>query len=162
MMRKVLTDMSNRISTWLEVIAGVAIVLVMILTGCDIVGRAFGRPIPGTYEIVSFAGGLVIGLALPVTSRVRGHVMVDLITARISSRAAGVLHGITRVMGIALFLLLSYAIARMGMQLKEAGEVTPVLSLPFHLVAYLIAGACFVECLILVGDIARGGGASHE
>lgn len=158
MIKKILREASSRISTWLEVIAGIAIVAVMILTGCDIVGRAFGRPIPGTYEIVSFAGGLVIGLALPVTSRVRGHVMVDLITARISSRAAGVLHGITRLMGIALFLLLSYAIVRMGMQLKEAGEVTPVLSLPFHLVAYLLAGACFVESLILAGDLVRGGG----
>lgn len=162
MIRKVLTEITNRISTWLEVVAGVAIVLVMVLTGCDIIGRAFGRPIPGTYEIVSFAGGLVIGLALPVTSRVRGHVMVDLITARVSSRTAGVLHAITRLMGIALFLLLGYAIARMGVQLKEAGEVTPVLSLPFHLVAYLIAGACFVESLILVGEIAKGGGETHE
>ncbi len=159
---KFFMGISGRLSKWLEVIAGVALVAVMVLTGCDIVGRAFGRPIPGAYEIVSFAGGLVIGLAMPVTSLTGGHVMVDLIIARVSSRTSTVLHIITRLMGILMFLLLGYAIIKMGIQLKEAGEVTPVLSLPFHLVAYLIAGACIVESLILAGDIVRGGGDARE
>ena len=56
--------------------------LVMLLTGSDIVGRALRMPIPGTYELVSFAGGLVIGLAVPVTSRGKGHVIVDILLER--------------------------------------------------------------------------------
>jgi TRAP-type C4-dicarboxylate transport system permease small subunit len=162
MMKRALTDVSNLFSTGMEIIAGVALVAVMLLTGCDIVGRAFGHPIPGTYEIVSFAGGLVIGMAMPVTSRARAHVIVDLVTAHVSERAGSVLHVITRVMGIALFLLMGYAIIKMAGQLRASGEVTPVLSLPFYLVAYAIAGACFIESLILTGDITRGGGGAHE
>ncbi len=155
-------DIISRCSRWLEVIAGIALVAIMVLTGCDIVGRVFGRPIQGTYEIVSFAGGLVIGLAMPITSLARGHVIVDLITARIPPQVSKVLYVITRLMGILMFLMMCYAFIKMGSQLKAAGEVTPVLSLNFYLVAYLMAGACFVESLILAGDIIRGGGYTHE
>lgn len=162
MKKKGLMNVSNRLSTFLEVVAGIALITLMILTGCDIVGRAFGRPIPGTYEIVSFAGGIVIGLAMPVTSRVRGHVMMDIVTSHLSARALTVLHTVTRLMVIALFLLLSYAIVKMGMNLRASGEVTPVLSLPFYFIAYAFAGACLVNCLILISDIMKGGGALHE
>ena len=159
---KGLMNVTDRLSSWLEVVSGVALIAIMILTGCDIVGRAFGRPIPGTYEIVSFAGGIVIGLALPVTTRIRGHVMVDLIIGRVSARTRDFLHASTRLMVIALFLLLSYAIIRMGINLHASGEVTPVLSLPFYFVAHAFAGACLVNCLILIADIMRGGGEIHE
>jgi TRAP-type C4-dicarboxylate transport system permease small subunit len=162
MTKKGLMDVSDRLSTWFEIVAGVALMGIMVLTGCDIVGRVFGHPIPGTFEIVSFAGGIVIGLAMPVTSRVRGHVIVDLIIAHVSKGASNVLHIITRLMVIVLFLLLIYAMTKMGMNLHDSGEVTPVLSLPFYLIAYAFAGACFVECLILIGDIVKGGGDPNE
>jgi TRAP-type C4-dicarboxylate transport system permease small subunit len=162
MSKKGLMGVSERLSTVFEIIAGVALVGVMVLTGCDIVGRAFGHPIRGTYEIVSFAGGIIIGLATPITSLMRGHVLVDLLTTHVSERTKNALHVITRFMVIILFLLLSYALANMGESLRVAGETTSVLSLPFYPVAYGVSGACLVECLILACDILRGGGELHE
>ena len=162
MIKKVLMGISDRISNWMEVFAGIVLVLIMVVTGCDIVGRIFGSPIPGTYEMVSFAGGLVIGLALPVTSRERAHVVVDIVTSRVSSRAGAMLHVITRLMVIALFLLLGYATIRMGIDFRAYGQVTPVLGFPYYPVAYIISGACFVESLVLVVDLLKGGEARHE
>ena len=162
MAKKTLTFVSDFLSTWLEVIAGAALIAVMLLTGCDIVGRALGRPIPGTYEIVSFAGGLVIGLAMPITSRVRAHVMMDILVSHVSKRAAFVFHFATRVLGVALFLLIGYASIKMGLNLRESGEVTPTLSLPFYLVTFAMAGACFIESIILANDIMVKGGDGYE
>jgi TRAP-type C4-dicarboxylate transport system permease small subunit len=136
--------------------------LIMVITGCDIVGRIFGHPIPGTYEMVSFAGGLVIGLALPVTSRERAHVVVDIVTSRVSSRGRTLLHVMTRLMVIALFLVLGYAFFRMGVDFRIHGQVTPVLVFPYYPVAYIISGACFIESLVLVVDCMRGGNIRHE
>ena len=48
----------------MEAVAGIALIAVMLLIGCDIVGRIFGYPVPGAYELVSLAGGLIIGLAV--------------------------------------------------------------------------------------------------
>jgi TRAP-type C4-dicarboxylate transport system permease small subunit len=153
MMGKGLTNASRRLSTWMEIVAAAALVVILVLTGVDIVGRAFGHPVPGTYEVVSFAGGLVIGLAIPVTSRQKGHVMVDLVTARLPRMGRLVMKVIVRLLAISLFILLCYATIKMGMQLKSAGEVTPVLSLPFYPVAYAMGGAFVVECLVLACDM---------
>jgi TRAP-type C4-dicarboxylate transport system permease small subunit len=155
MLISIFEKLSYEPSKWLEVIAGTALLLVMLLTGCDIVGRAFGMPIFGTFELVSFAGGLVIGLAVPATSRVKGHVIVDLLLEKVSARTGFVLKVITRLMGIAVFLLMSYALIRMGNNIRASGEVTSVLRLPFYPVAYAMGGAFFVECLVLVADLPK-------
>jgi TRAP-type C4-dicarboxylate transport system permease small subunit len=153
---------SNRFSAGLEILAGTALLVTMVLTGCDIVGRALGHPIPGTYEIISFAGGLVIGLAIPVTSKVRGHIIVDIVTERVSPRARFVLRVITRWMGIPLFLLMGYSIIRLANYFRVSGEVTPVLSFPFYPAAYAMGAAFFLECLVLAADTMRNGGDAHE
>lgn len=142
----------------LEFVAGVVLIAMMMLTGADIVGRMLGRPIPGTYEIVSFAGGLVVGLAMPITAWARGHVVVDLVTSNAPRPLAQLLHWTTRAMSIALFALLGYALVRMGLDLRDSGETTPVLGLAFYPVAWALAGAFFVSCLILVHDALDPGG----
>jgi TRAP-type C4-dicarboxylate transport system permease small subunit len=162
MFRKMVLDLSNRLSAWLEIMAGVALILGMLLTGADIVGRALRHPIPGTYEIVSFIGALVIGLAIPITSRARAHVLVDIVSSRVSKNIAIVLHIITRLMIMALFVLIGYALFKMGITLRDTGEHTSVLALPFYPVALATGVACFVECLILVGDLLRDRGEGHE
>ena len=162
MKKRVLMRISDRISNWMEVFAGAFLVLIMVITGCDIIGRIFGSPIPGTYEMVSFAGGLVIGLTLPVTSRDRVHVVVDIVTSKVSSRAGALLHVITRLMVITLFLLLGYATFRMGIDFRAHDQVTPVLGFPYYPVAYIISGACFIESLVLVVECMKGGDARHE
>ncbi|MBN1832573.1 MAG: TRAP transporter small permease [Deltaproteobacteria bacterium] len=162
MKKRVLIRLSDRISHWMEIFAGVVLVLILVITGCDIVGRIFDRPIPGTYEMVSFAGGLVIGLALPVTSRERAHVIVDIVISRVSSRAGTILHVMTRLMVIALFLLLGYATFRMGIDFRIHMQMTPVLGFPYYPVAYIISGACYIESLVLVADCMKEGDVRHE
>jgi len=44
---------------------GTSLTLMMLLTVSDVVGRAFGHPIMGTFEVVGFMLALVIGFAMP-------------------------------------------------------------------------------------------------
>ena len=137
----------------MEIVAGIALIGVMLLIGTDIVGRIFGCPVPGTYEIVSLAGGLIIGLALPATSRAKGHVSTDLLTGKLSEKARTFLAVMTRLVGIVVFLLAGYGMVMMGVRLKVSGEVTAVLALPFYYVAYAIGGAFLIQTLILFTEI---------
>jgi len=148
-----LKTLSDRMSAWMEIVAGMALIGVMLLIGSDIVGRIFGYPIPGAYEIVSLAGGLIVGLALPATSRAKGHVSMDLLLDRLSEKPKLFLALITRLIGIAIFLLAGYGTVMMGIRLKVSGEVTAVLALPFYYVAYAIGGAFFVQILVLVREM---------
>ncbi|MBN2321778.1 MAG: TRAP transporter small permease [Acidobacteria bacterium] len=152
-MVKLLTLYSGRLGTWMEIVAGTALIGVMVLIGSDIVGRLFGCPVPGTYEIVSLAGGLIIGLALPATSRAKGHVATDILLARLPEKSRLFLTVTTRLIGIILFLLAAYGMVSMGVRFKESGEVTAELSLSFYYVVYAIGGAFFVQTLILLSEI---------
>jgi TRAP-type C4-dicarboxylate transport system permease small subunit len=146
----------------LAIIAGAALVGTLILTGCDIIGRTFGHPVPGTYEVVSFASVLVLGLAIPLTSRLKGHVYMDVVIDKVPPLAKRILKVITRLMGAALFLLMGYSIFKVGNSFRTGGEVTPVLSLPFYPIAYALGVAFFVECLFLAVDAIESGGKTNE
>ncbi|MBN2241773.1 MAG: TRAP transporter small permease [Acidobacteria bacterium] len=151
-----LIHFSDRLSAWMEFAAGAALVGVMLLIGSDIVGRLAGHPVPGTFEIVSLAGGLIIGLALPATSRSKGHVGADILLAKLPAKSALLLKAATRLIGIALFLIAAYGMVMMGARLKEAGEVTAELSIPFYCIPYAIGGAFLVQALILLSEILIG------
>jgi TRAP-type C4-dicarboxylate transport system permease small subunit len=152
-MRNYLKFFTQRLSSWMEIVAGIALIGIMLLIGADIVGRIFGCPVPGAYEIVSLAGGLILGLALPATSLAKGHVSTDLIIEKLPETPRHVLAKMTRVIGIAIFLLAGYGMIRMGMRLKASGEVTAVLALPFYHGAYAIGGAFLIQTLILFSEI---------
>jgi TRAP-type C4-dicarboxylate transport system permease small subunit len=137
----------------MEIVAGIALIGIMLLIGADIVGRIFGRPVPGAYEIVSLAGGLIIGLALPATSRAKGHVSTDVLTGKLSERSKRILAVTTRLICIVVFLLAGYGMIMMGARLKVSGEITAVLALPFYYAAYAIGGAFWIQTLILFSEI---------
>jgi len=149
----------GRLSRWINVIAGIAITFIMLLTVLDVILRTFRRPIVGTYELVAFSGAVVVGFAIPLTSWMRGHIYVDFFTAKLPQTLRSIFNLITRLMGIALFLLIGWNLIKVGMDLQQSGEVTLTLQLPFYPVAYGVALSCFVQCLVLLTDmvkIARG------
>lgn len=145
-----------------EVVSGVALVFIMLLTGADIVGRMLGRPIPGSYEIVSFTGGLVAGLALPATSLAHGHVFVDLLTSQLSPRAARAMSAATRIGGAAVLLTIAWGLVGVGADLRDSGEVSPVLAVPFWPIAYGIATAFVLASLATLAAFAAPEAQPHE
>ena len=67
----------KKISGWMNGLAGVVLFLMMMLTVTDVVLRAFGKSIIGTYELVAIAGAIVVGFAVAQTSWDKGHIFVD-------------------------------------------------------------------------------------
>lgn len=143
-------------------IGGVSLSFIMFLTVTDIILRSFRRPIIGTFEIVAFAGAVVIGFSLPYTSWVRGHVYTDFLVTRFSEKTRNVFSLITRCLGIGIFFIIGLELIKFGMDLKKAGEVSPTLTLPFYPVAYGLGICGFIQCLVLLCDILKILGGKHE
>ena len=61
----------------LNIIGGAALTFMMFLTVADVLMRAGGHPIIGTYEIVALSLALVIGFGIPKVSLDRGHVYME-------------------------------------------------------------------------------------
>jgi len=151
----------QKTSKWLSVIAGTSLTLMMLLTVSDVVGRAFGHPIMGTYEVVGFMLALVIGFAMPKVSLARQHVYMDFID-RLSKRNRALMNIFTRMLCIILFVLIGYSLFGVGNEYRISGETSPTIKLPFYPLAYGVGICCFVECFVFVFEIARSWRESHE
>ncbi|MGE5842019.1 MAG: TRAP transporter small permease [Deltaproteobacteria bacterium] len=150
------------LSKLLNLFAGIAITFMMFLTVTDVILRSFRRPIIGTYELVAFSGAIVIGFAVPLTTFLKGHVLVDFFVLKFPKGMRKTVHVVTRLMGIALFFLLGWNMIKLGMDLLRTGEVSLTLQLPFYPVAYGIGVCCFVQCLVLIAHILQVVGGTYE
>lgn len=130
--------------------AGLSLAGIMFLTVADVILRTFKRPIVGTYELVGLLGALVIGFAIPQTSRTLGHVVMDFVTSKLGGGTRSVLRIVTRFLAICLFVIIGWNMFKLGNDYWISGEVTPTLQLPMYPVCYAIALACGFECLVLI------------
>lgn len=137
----------------LEVIAGFALVTMMLLTVSDVILRIFGYPIPGTYELVSFMGTILIGFAVPVVTLVKAHVLVDIVVSKLSDRKKTSFLVATRVVSIFLTLAIGWNLIKMAFVMRESGEVSGTLQIPFYPVAIGLGIAFFVVSLTLLAEL---------
>ncbi len=162
MTAKPLIEQVRTVSRLLHGIAGVNLLFLMFLTIIDVTLRALYRPIPGVYELVGFAGALAIGLAMPFTSCVRGHVHVDSLLNRLSPLGRRSVQTVTRLASAALFLALGYNLVRYGLDLRASGEVSLTLELRFYPVAFGLAAAAAIQAIVLLSDLATVWGGTYE
>jgi len=155
----VLNASLQKIAYFMYGIAGVALAGIMFLTVADVFLRLFKLPIMGTYEIVSLLGAVVIGFAIPQTTLERGHVLMDFLTERLSFGGQRVLHLVTRLLAILIFLIIGWNLFILGNDLLKAGQVSLTLKLPEYPVAYGIAFCCLFQCLVLLADLVKKEGA---
>jgi len=125
----------------------------MFLTVADILMRAFGHPLVGTYEVVSLSLALVIGFGIPRVSMERSHVYMEILLEKLSVRGKAIMNTFTRILCIALFLLIAINLISVGNEFHASGEVSPTIKLPFFPVAYAVGVCCFIECFVFVQDI---------
>ena len=144
------------------VIAGSALAFVVLITVADVVMRALGSAVTGTYELVCFSGGLLVCFSIPLTSWANSQIQVEFLVMKFPPRVRKALTVVTKCLGIVLFLLITWNIVLLGNELREAGQVTIVLKVPFYPVAYAMAVCGFLQCVVLVCDIVKVIGGKNE
>ncbi len=150
-------------SSTLNVAGALLLTVMMLLTVFDVILRYIGRPLTGTFELMSFAGALVTGFALAQSTFDGAHVNVDLVIQALSARKKAVLFILNRLVGLGIFVLLTWALFEKGNDLYKTGEVSLTLQVPYYPVAYGLSFCCLVECLVLFVDILQVRlGAEHE
>jgi TRAP-type C4-dicarboxylate transport system permease small subunit len=158
----VFTSIITRISKAMHWVAGITIWVIMAVTLVDVILRHFGHPIVGSFEIISFLGAIVVGLALPYTSLMKGHIYVDFLVNKFSKDRRAVLHVTTRIFGMFLFFVLGWFFFSMAWDLFIKGEVSTTFKLPFYPIAAGLGLSSFVQVFVLVCEILRTYGDAHE
>jgi TRAP-type C4-dicarboxylate transport system permease small subunit len=152
---KTITLLIKKSTIWMNIIAEVILVLMMMITVVDVVLRTIGTPVPGTYELVAMMGAMVVGFAIAKTSWERGHVFVDFLIENRSVSVKNAFFISTRILGIIIYALLSWNLMKKGLVLHRSEEVTMTLRLPHYPIAFALSLCFFVQCFSLIGDILR-------
>jgi TRAP-type C4-dicarboxylate transport system permease small subunit len=155
-----------KIGKTLNIAGGIILTGMMLLTVVDVVLRYLGKPLTGTYELMSMAGALVIGLTIAQTSLDGAHVNVDMLTLSLSARSIirRILLLFTRLIGLMIFALLAWALYLKGNDLYNTHEVSLTLQIPMYPVAYGLSFCSLVECLVLLSSVIKewAEGGNHE
>ena len=155
-------DAILKLNLLMQHLATVILTFIIFLTTADVILRIFRMPIPGTVEIVAICGGALLGLTVPITSLMRGHISVDFVLNWLPKRGRDAVNIVTRCVAIGLFLLIAWNCAKIGAEFLEGSEVSGTLQIPLYPVSYGLSACFFVLCLVLVCDILKIFGGTYE
>lgn len=145
----------SKVSELMYSVAGFMLIIMMSLTTVDVIMRTFGKPLPGTYELVGLMGAIVIGFSIPQTSLLKGHVYVEFLIDRFGSNQRSIVLLFVKIMVFTLFAVLGVYLFEMAVDMAKSREVTQNLRIPFFPVAYAVGVCCFIECLVMISDMAK-------
>ena len=123
-------------------VGGLAVAGIVLVTVGDVVGRRFGLPVKGAYDLVRVLGAIAMGCALPLTKAVKGHIAIEYFFQKLGRRGRAVADTLMRLVLLALFVLLAWQFVLQGAMFLESGELTATLHMPMFWVPWLVALAC--------------------
>ncbi len=141
----------------LAYVAGAGLMLMVVVTGLDVILRLFHHSLTGAYDIVRIASAITVAAALPYTTSIKGHVAIEFFFHKLGRRGRVVVDALMRFAGMALFSLLGWGCIQYGNSLREKGEVSMTLQLPVFWVPYLLAASCVLVVLIKIYHLTHPG-----
>lgn len=144
----------TRLGTSFNVLASASLFTMIILTSLDVGMRyLFNKPIAGVYDLVGLMGAVIASFSMPYTMLEKGHVAVDLLIRHLSRRKQLVVENVIHAVSFLLFIILGWQSMVLASQMKAAGEVTPILLIPFYPIVYCMGVCFFVLSLAVVVNL---------
>jgi TRAP-type C4-dicarboxylate transport system permease small subunit len=145
----------TRAGNGFNVLACTAVIAMMLLSAADVVLRLFGKPIPGTYELIGFLGTIIVSFALGFTSMEKGHIAVEILVEKLPQRAQFAIEAFTNFVSFLVFGLIAYQAFISALDIKKSGEVSLTLQLPIYPFIFGMALGFTLLCLLLIADFIK-------
>lgn len=140
------------ISIWFERVAIIAVLGMILGTMVDVIGaKAFHRPLPAGTEVIYLLQVIAIAGALAISKIDGRHVRIELID-RLPQPALGIIHSLVALLGIGLFVFLTWASFDYANALRINHEVTATERLPIYPFAIWLTISCIPMILILIQE----------
>jgi TRAP-type C4-dicarboxylate transport system permease small subunit len=115
----------------LGLLGAIPLALIVVLTFVDVFARyLFSAPVRGSVEIIESAMALMVFTALPLVTRVRGHVSVSLIDGVVHGAARRIKNVLCDAIGTLALGLLTWRLWVEADEQRRAGAATVVLGWP--------------------------------
>jgi TRAP-type transport system small permease protein len=156
--RRALPSPVHRLARWLESAAGVALVIMMMITVVDVLLRnVYNKPIAGAIELVKIMMAYLVFLAVPETFLSRKHIQVDVVDHLVGRRSLLWLEILGELCGLVLLAVMLVVMWGEAMDAHEMGDVTSDLMVPLTVLwaPMLVGAACSLAAVIalIVADL---------
>ncbi len=103
---------------------------IMCVTCVDVFLRELRHPFPGAYELVGFLGSLAAAFAFASTSLGKGHIAVEYLVSKFSSKIRKRIERLNCFLSFIIFSIITWQIFIHAFELRQSGEVSMTLELP--------------------------------
>lgn len=122
---------------WVGVVGYLIMVLVNVI---DVVGsKFFNFPLPGAFEVTSFAQVVAIALTIPIGLYLGFHISIDFILERFPDTPKRLINIFVSIVFVIFFGLILYQTLEYGYSLQVSEEIGSVSKIPLFPFAYVIA-----------------------
>ncbi len=135
------------------VFGGIALMLMMAIACLNMVLRLLGAPISGAYELVGYLGALTVALPLGYTQLRKSHIAVDILSKLFPPVVRRIILSISLFVGMVFFFVAAWKVWTYAATLKEAGEVSETLRIPFYPFTFGVAISCGLMTFCLLLDL---------
>lgn len=150
-----LENLSGILNKTLLFFAGLFLLAMMLLTCSNIVLRMVWVPVKGTFELMGFFGAVLTTFSLGYTQSQKGHILVDILTARFPARLQNTINLIGHFISMSFFILVAWQITKWANTLRTSGEVTETLRIIYYPFTYAAAFGCGVLALVFLVDFLK-------
>jgi TRAP-type C4-dicarboxylate transport system permease small subunit len=141
---------ADRLISLSATIGAVALIAVMVAILIDVVGRAFGKPLYGSQDIVTMSMVILVFGGMALCDRQGGHIAVDLLEPRFSARLNWLIDIIVAVTGAVIFAFIAWAVWDSAKLSQMLNLSTNLLRLPKAWFQWALAGFSVLAALGLL------------
>lgn len=139
-----LEKFTSRISRTFNWIALAALTCMLLLVTADIIGsKIFGQPVPGTMDLISLLGVLLIGFSTPQAYLMGLHIKVDFVMMRMRPSFRKPLRTVSLALVMVFFMCIIWRLLIYAYELHAYGEKTMTIQVPLSPFAYALAASFF-------------------
>lgn len=144
----------DRINTVQVFIGGLFLVMMVALTCANILLREFSLPVRGTYELTGFFGAVIFALSLAFSHDKKEHLYVNIIYDRLPASLKRIFSMINKAVCLVFFAILAYQLVKKAFVLKDVGELSETLRLPYYPFILVTAFGVLVLSVLLLYELA--------
>ncbi|MDZ7666958.1 MAG: TRAP transporter small permease [Desulfotignum sp.] len=152
---ELLSRINKYVNMALTLTGGVFLVGMILLTCANIFIRQFFVPIPGTFELMGYAGAVVTAFALGYTQFTNGHISVDVLVNAYPKPIKRLISVISHGVCCVFFGLAAWHVMQKALVLMRVGELSETLRIIYYPFTLAVAFGCLVLCLALITDFLK-------
>jgi TRAP-type C4-dicarboxylate transport system permease small subunit len=153
----------QRLSVYTGVAGMFTLLVMMLFTTCDVIGRSFFRtPIIGSYELTRYMLVIVVLLAIPYTQQVEGNVRITLFISRLTPKVQVIIDIVITLFGLVFFLIIVWGGCLETVSSFRGGGVSDMLRIPewpFRLLisvgAFLLSLELLIKMITSIGELKK-------